>query len=170
MPCRSLTARTFQSGASTVRTSRRTEFQLFQPTHMKNARIAMNLKIISFGYKYGETPLDSDVIIDTRAIYNPARIPDLYYRNGFDDAVKNDVQTSELYPHVLNLAITSVKVALSSGLRDFTVAFGCTAGKHRSVVLAESLGKTLWGNDKIEKIDIVHQERERWPVAKGRME
>ena len=130
----------------------------------------MNLKIISFGYKYGEPPLDSNVIIDTRAIYNPARIPNLYYMTGFDSAVINDVQTSELYPHVLNLGISVVKTALSSGLQDFTVAFGCSAGKHRSVVLAKDLEKKFWGNDKIHQLIVVHQGREHWPEPKGRME
>ena len=121
----------------------------------------MKLKVVSFGYKY-DAPPKADVIIDTRSIYNPARIPDLYYRNGFDDLVIKDVHESALYAHVFTLGIASVCTASASNLDDFTVAFGCTAGKHRSVVLAEALAVEFKNDADIESVEITHREKKHW--------
>ena len=53
-----------------------------------------------------------------------------------------------------------IKSSLRDGKKSAHVAFGCTAGKHRSVALAEELGKRIRkvngiGNTDVRHIDLV---------------
>ena len=125
----------------------------------------LKLTITSFGYKYGNLPVNADVIINARSMTNPAKVEGLFYLNGFDQKVKDNVRNSKNFYSIFGLGINAVDRAFNQNRKNYHVAFGCTAGKHRSVVLAEELAH--WFRD-LEKVDwfreivVVHQEQENW--------
>lgn len=106
----------------------------------------MQVVIVSFGYKYG-IPVDSDLVFDTRFLRNPFYIDALRSKTGRSKVVKDYVLQSEgakiflseLYRFIGYLMPHFVE----EGKSTLTIALGCTGGKHRSVVLAESLKQHL---------------------------
>ena len=107
---------------------------------------AASMTVLSFGYKYG-LPLDSDLVIDTRFLPNPFWIPELRDLNGRDQPVSDYVLSQEgagefldRYLGILDLVGAGYQ---REGKRYLTLAVGCTGGKHRSVAIAEELGRRL---------------------------
>ncbi len=96
----------------------------------------------SFGYKAG-VPLDADLVFDARCLPNPFYEPSLRALTGQDAQVARFLDGE---PRATAL-IADIAVFLERWLpeyaRDhrnyFTVAIGCTGGRHRSVYLAEQL-------------------------------
>jgi UPF0042 nucleotide-binding protein len=102
----------------------------------------MQIAIVSFGYKYG-IPLDADLIFDTRFLPNPFYIDRLRDKTGKSPKVREHVLQSRgarefmdrLFPFVGYL----LPKFIAEGKSYLTIAVGCTGGKHRSVVIAETL-------------------------------
>ncbi len=104
------------------------------------------LTLLSFGYKYG-LPLDADLVADMRFLPNPHWIPELRDLTGRDPEVSDYVLSQEgaagfleQYTKLLELIGAGYQ---REGKRYLTVAIGCTGGKHRSVAMAEELGRRL---------------------------
>ncbi|WP_051265060.1 RNase adapter RapZ [Nakamurella lactea] len=111
-----------------------------------SAPVSTNLTVLSFGYKYG-LPLDADLVIDMRFLPNPFWIPELREKTGLDPEVADYVLTQEGAAEFLD-RYTELFDLISGGYRRegkryLTVAVGCTGGKHRSVAIAEELGRRL---------------------------
>jgi len=106
----------------------------------------MQVVIVSFGYKYG-IPVDSDLVFDTRFLPNPFYIDALRSKTGRSKVVKNYVLKSEGAKKYLAELYRFVDYLMphfiEEGKSTLTIALGCTGGKHRSVVLAESLKQHL---------------------------
>lgn len=106
----------------------------------------MNINIISFGYKYG-VPIDADWVFDVRFLPNPNYVPELQNSNGLDKRVIKFVLNSEVTKQFLDKTIGLVKFlipySIEEGKSYLTIAIGCTGGRHRSVVIANHLGKIL---------------------------
>lgn len=106
----------------------------------------MHVVIVSFGYKYG-IPVDSDLVFDTRFLHNPFYIDALRGKTGRSKAVKDFVLQSEGAKKFLWQLYQFIDYMmphfLEEGKSTLTIALGCTGGKHRSVVLAESLKQHL---------------------------
>jgi RNase adaptor protein for sRNA GlmZ degradation len=62
--------------------------------------------------------------------------------------------------NVLSLVDSSVNQYQSRGFNNLMVSFGCTGGQHRSVYLAEQLGKHLRGSEGVEVV-VRHLELEK---------
>jgi len=97
--------------------------------------------IVSFGMKYGGPNKQADnEIIDVRRVFNrnPYRNKKLRELRGTDEAVARDVEKTpgfaESYAYLRNTVAAS-NVAI--------FYLGCTGGHHRSVYLAERIGKEL---------------------------
>jgi UPF0042 nucleotide-binding protein len=108
--------------------------------------VRLKVSVVSFGFKYG-IPVDADVVADMRFIPNPYWQPDLRPMTGQDKPVSDFVlghplaqQFLQNYVDVLDTLRTGY---LNEGKRFVTVAIGCTGGKHRSVAMAEEIGKRL---------------------------
>jgi UPF0042 nucleotide-binding protein len=106
----------------------------------------LKVTVISFGFKYG-IPVDADFVADMRFIPNPHWVPELRPMTGRDQAVSTYVMERpgaqaflEQYLPVLETAATGY---LTEGKRFFTIAVGCTGGKHRSVAMAEEIATRL---------------------------
>ena len=110
------------------------------------AQDAMQLSLVSFGYKHG-VPLDVDLVIDVRFLPNPHWDEHLRPLTGLDDSVREFVLSQELTGEFLTRLRSLFELLLpayrAEGKSYLTVALGCTGGKHRSVVIAEDLAAWL---------------------------
>jgi len=104
------------------------------------------VNIVSFGYKWG-IPLDSDIVMDVRFLANPYYDPVMRNLTGEDgeviDYVLNMPVTRSFTRRFLNLLKYLIPNYLQEGKANLAVAIGCTGGQHRSVVLADYIGKQL---------------------------
>ena len=106
----------------------------------------ITLSLTSFGFKYG-LPADADMVIDVRFLPNPYYVPELTELCGLDQSVADyvldcDVTRSFLQKY-LDLLIFLLPNYRLEGKRHFTVAIGCTGGRHRSVAMTEELAQKL---------------------------
>jgi UPF0042 nucleotide-binding protein len=101
---------------------------------------------ISFGYKKG-VPLDADLVFDVRFLPNPHFVPEFRNLTGKDPKVENYIigfsQTREFLDRVTELLLFLLPHYISEGKSYLTLAFGCTGGQHRSVMIAEEVARRL---------------------------
>jgi len=107
---------------------------------------ALRLALVSFGYKFG-LPADADLVWDVRFLPNPFYVEELRPHSGLDAKVAAYVVGSPLARRFLDIALEFLLFALPEYEREgksyLTVAIGCTGGRHRSVVLVETLRRML---------------------------
>ena len=101
---------------------------------------------LSFGFKNG-VPLDADMVFDVRFLPNPHFVPEFRKLTGLDPKVAAYVrgfpQTQEFLERVKSLLLYLLPHYVEEGKSYLTVAFGCTGGQHRSVMMAEEMSKRL---------------------------
>lgn len=104
--------------------------------------------VMSFGYKYG-LPTDADMVIDCRFLPNPHWIEELRPMTGLDEPVQDYVGSFDLTKLALDriegLLELLVPAYVDEGKSVFTVAFGCTGGRHRSVSITEEVASWMRG-------------------------
>jgi UPF0042 nucleotide-binding protein len=123
------------------------ELRNFITRRFKSAdRHPMLISVVSFGYKYG-VPVDADLIFDARFLPNPHFVPALRRFTGRDAKVRRFIrsfpQTGEFLKRMESLLAYLMPHYIEEGKSYLTIAFGCTGGKHRSVMLAEEIKKAL---------------------------
>ncbi|MGZ5404111.1 MAG: RNase adapter RapZ [Nocardioides sp.] len=108
--------------------------------------LALKVTVISFGFKYG-IPVDADFVADMRFLPNPFWVPELRPLTGRDvvvaDYVKSQPGAAEFLDGYLPVLQQVAGGYLNEGKRFFTVAIGCTGGKHRSVAMTEEIAQRL---------------------------
>ncbi len=108
------------------------------------ARVMVN--VTSFGYRHG-VPTDSDLVFDVRFLPNPNYIPEFKERTGKHAAVARYIrsfpQTTEFIERISQLLIYLMPHYIDEGKSYLTIAFGCTGGRHRSVMIASEIRKRL---------------------------
>jgi len=101
---------------------------------------------LSFGFKNG-VPLDADMVFDVRFLPNPHFVPEFRKLTGLDPKVAAYVrgfpQTQEFLERVKSLLLYLLPHYVEEGKSYLTVAFGCTGGQHRSVMMAEEIAAEL---------------------------
>jgi UPF0042 nucleotide-binding protein len=101
---------------------------------------------MSFGFRHG-VPTDADLIFDVRFLPNPNYIPEFKEMTGRNARVARFVrsypQTQEFIERVSSLLLFLMPHYIHEGKSYLTIAFGCTGGRHRSVMMAEEFGKRL---------------------------
>ncbi|MBW2215115.1 MAG: HPr family phosphocarrier protein, partial [Deltaproteobacteria bacterium] len=109
-------------------------------------RPSMVVRLLSFGFKYG-VPVHADLVFDLRFLPNPHFVEALRPKTGLDPDVSAYVmeapETKELLRHLRPLLDYSLPHYAREGKAYLTVALGCTGGRHRSVAMAEELGRQL---------------------------
>ena len=107
---------------------------------------SIKVNIIPFGFKYGLPP-DADLVFDVRCFPNPFYIPSLKEKTGNDKEVQDFVmrspQTQKFYRQMYEMIYDLLPLYYDEGKSSVTIAIGCTGGKHRSVTLANLLGRDL---------------------------
>jgi UPF0042 nucleotide-binding protein len=110
----------------------------------------MQIRIISFGYKYG-IPLESDLLFDTRFLPNPFYVDKMRDKTGKEKKVKDYVLQDEDTKKFLLKLISFVDYLLPKFVQEgkslLTISTGCTGGKHRSVIIADELKEYLRSQD-----------------------
>ena len=106
----------------------------------------LRVHVNSFGFKHG-VPIDVDCVFDCRFLPNPHWIDELRPKTGLDQAVSDYVLGQAVAKPFLveleRLYSMLIPLYVREGKSYLTVAFGCTGGKHRSVVIAEQFGAVL---------------------------
>jgi RNase adapter protein RapZ len=110
------------------------------------SRAEMVVNLVSFGYKHG-VPVDADVVFDVRCLPNPHFVEKLRGLTGRDAAVVRYMRRHAATRDFIDRLTSFLKFALphyvQEGKSYLTVAIGCTGGRHRSVMMAEALKKSL---------------------------
>ncbi len=108
----------------------------------------ISLFVVSFGYKFG-VPTDADMVLDVRFLPNPFFVESLRSLSGLDEPVVRHVlgneETAAFLKHAEALLDFLLPRYLREGKSYFTLAVGCTGGRHRSVVLVEEISRRLSG-------------------------
>ncbi len=101
---------------------------------------------VSFGFRHG-VPEDADLMFDVRFLPNPHFIPEFRPLTGRDPKVAKYIrsfpQTREFIQRISQLLIYLLPHYIHEGKSYLTIAFGCTGGQHRSVMIAEEVTKRL---------------------------
>ncbi len=132
--------------------------QWFAPDGLHHLAISVQ----SFSYKRG-LPRSVDMVFDCRFLINPYWVPDLRALDGTDAKVRDHVQAdprfAEFADKVAGLSLLLLPNYRQEGKSHLSIAFGCTGGQHRSVVMAQDhalrLAKQGW------QVSIRHRELDR---------
>jgi P-loop ATPase protein family len=112
---------------------------------------------LAFGYKNG-APADAALLIDARFLDNPFWVPELRDLTGHDQSVVDYVMSqppaSKLLDDLQRMVTDLMPLYREKGRTHLVIAFGCTGGKHRSVVLAAEMARRLQVMDGVD-VDFV---------------
>jgi UPF0042 nucleotide-binding protein len=118
--------------------------------------------VMSFGFRHG-VPSDADLVFDVRFLPNPHFVRHLRAYTGRDPRVQRYIrsfkQTGEFLRRVQGLLLYLLPHYIREGKSYLTVAFGCTGGRHRSVMMAEVVARAL--KKKGYESRVVHRDAER---------
>ena len=106
----------------------------------------MRAEVLSFGFKRG-LPRQADLVVDVRFLPNPFYIDALCRHSGLDDDVREFVMghpvTKEFMEKWKDMLAFLIPHYKDEGKHRIVIAVGCTGGAHRSVAIAEAIGKYL---------------------------
>lgn len=119
----------------------------------------LSVTVQSFSYKRG-TPHGADMVLDCRFLGNPYWEEDLRPLDGRDPRIQEFVRNDPLYAPFFGKLCDMLAMLLpayrAEGKAHFTIALGCTGGRHRSVTLAEAVAAHLAADD--WSVSIRHRE------------
>jgi len=111
-----------------------------------NAQSRITIFVTSFSYRHG-LPRDADLVFDVRFLPNPHFVPEFRPLTGRDPRVAKYIrsfpQTREFVRRISDLLVYLLPHYIREGKSYLTIGFGCTGGQHRSVMIAEDVGKGL---------------------------
>ena len=115
--------------------------------------VPLKIEIISFGHKYGN-PRGVDMLFDVRHLPNPYFQQDLKHLAGEDPKIikylRDKPDVNETIQRFVDLLLYLLPRYQREGKSYLTIGIGCTGGRHRSVMVANSLRDAL----KKEKFDV----------------
>jgi UPF0042 nucleotide-binding protein len=92
-------------------------------------------------------PEEADLVFDVRFLPNPHFVPEFRALTGRDPRVVKYIQsfpqTKEFIRRISDLLVYLLPHYIHEGKSYLTISFGCTGGQHRSVMIAEEVGKRL---------------------------
>lgn len=149
---------------------------IIDTSHLSSHELAENLRSLllgarekeliiiveSFGFKYG-VPADADYVFDVRFLPNPHWNPQLRPMTGLDQAVidflARQTEVHQFIYHTRNYLEMWLPHLEQNNRSYLTIAVGCTGGKHRSVYVAEQIGRYFESRGK--KVQIRHKSLEQ---------
>lgn len=112
----------------------------------KPSEHSFSVQVVSFGYKYG-IPIDADLVFDVRFLPNPHYVNGLREKTGREQNVSDYVfkwiETKKFLEKLLDLLNYILPQYKREGKTQLVIGIGCTGGRHRSVALAEHIGKQI---------------------------
>ena len=116
----------------------------------------------SFGFKYG-APTECDLVFDLRCMPNPYWIPELRQQSGLDEPVRSYVleqpQAQGFLTRLRDLLDYLLPLYNEEGKSQLMIGFGCTGGRHRSVVFTEEIARHLREAD--YRVSVSHRDIDR---------
>lgn len=107
------------------------------------------IDVQSFGFRYG-IPLESSIVLDVRFLPNPFFVPEMKERSGLEEDVRQFVITNPATREFLERLYPLLEMLVAANRREgkayLTISIGCTGGRHRSVAIAEAVGRHLAGS------------------------
>lgn len=143
-----------QAGGTYERAHHRVEpAKLAELAERVKTRGRLLVTCLAFGYKHG-IPDGSAWVIDVRFLDNPYWVPKLRPLTGLDAPVRDYVLRQPAACRLLDGLQATFEPVLDEfrrrGRMELTIAFGCTGGRHRSVVLAQAMAERLRRQGDIE--------------------
>ena len=112
--------------------------------------VPLKVEILSFGHKYG-TPRAVDLLFDVRHLPNPYFNNDLKHLSGEDkkivDYLRSEGEVNETIEKINDLLLYLLPRYQREGKSYLTIGVGCTGGRHRSVMVANSIRDVLKKNN-----------------------
>src|SRR6185295_14674392 len=140
---RSLADQIIDTSNHTVHTLRSHLIERFSPDRKGGP---MRVQVLSFGHKYGN-PGDMELLFDVRHLPNPHFVPELKPFSGHDKRVvkylREQPEVEETLNRFCDLLFYLLPLYKREGKAYVTVGIGCTGGRHRSVMIANALGRRL---------------------------
>lgn len=111
--------------------------------------VPLKVEVVSFGHKYGN-PHGLDLLFDVRHLPNPYFQKDLKHLTGEDpEIIKYLLEQSEVTETInrfADLLLYLLPRYQGEGKSYLTIGVGCTGGRHRSVMVANSIRNLLKEN------------------------
>lgn len=127
----------------TVHTLRRLIVQKFSGS---DEGTPIKVEVVSFGHKYGQ-PRGLDLLFDVRHLPNPYFQKDLKHLTGDDaeivDFLLKQPEVGETIGRFTDLLLYLLPRYQREGKSYLTIGIGCTGGRHRSVMVANSIRRAL---------------------------
>ncbi|TCT18779.1 UPF0042 nucleotide-binding protein [Melghiribacillus thermohalophilus] len=118
-------------------------------TFKEKSQQVFSVHVVSFGFKHG-LPIDSDLVFDVRFLPNPHYVESLRPLTGQNHEVSSYVfkwsETQTFMEKLIDLLTYMLPHYKREGKSQLVIAIGCTGGQHRSVAIAEHLGKVFSGD------------------------
>lgn len=137
--------------------------RLFAILPRESGGTGLRIDIVTFGFKYG-IPLEADLVFDVRFLTNPYWDPDLKPLSGLEAKVRDFVLRQPAADRFIDLVVQLLELTApayrAEGREQLRVALGCTGGYHRSIALAEELGRRLRRLPDAT-VEVFHRELER---------
>jgi len=128
----------------------------------------LDITIFSFAYPKG-LPREAELVFDMRFLRNPHYDPALRPQTGRDAPVaafvEGDPDFAPFWTRMTGLLDLLLPRYVAEGKKYLTIAFGCTGGKHRSVLVAERLAAHLAAGG--WRCDVIHRELAPAPAPAG---
>jgi len=119
---------------------------IYEKFHEKSPEKGILVSCVSFGFRQG-VPEDADLVFDVRFLPNPHFVPEFRPLTGRHPRVAKYIrsfpQTREFVSRISDLLVYLLPHYIHEGKSYLTIGFGCTGGQHRSVMIAEEVGKYL---------------------------
>ncbi len=136
--------------------------QFIEERFLKLDRQPMMVSVMSFGFRFG-VPQDADLVFDVRFLPNPHFIPKFRPLTGRDPRVARYIRSFPQTRRFLNRAADLLRFLLPYYIREgksyLTIAFGCTGGRHRSVMMAEAIARSL--RQRVPGVRVMHRDVDR---------
>lgn len=124
----------------------------------------LSVFVQSFGFMYG-LPSDCDDVIDVRFLPNPFWVEKLQMLCGKDKPIEDYLlgfeETNVFLDKIKDLLNYMIPFYITEGKSRLNIGVGCTGGRHRSVFIAEMIGKYL--EEEGYKTVINHRDIDRDP-------
>jgi RNase adapter protein RapZ len=157
-PIRAMADHVLDTSGFTIHELREHAVRLFEEQQAQHLLVSL----VSFGFKYG-VPIDSDLLFDVRFLPNPNFVPDLKPHTGADADVVEYMnsfdETRQFLDHVYAFIDFLLPQYEKEGKSYVTISIGCTGGRHRSVFIANAIGKHFMNRN--YRVKVSHRDSEK---------